>query len=71
MECGGTTPLIILTPTLDRGKWSAVRPGRFSFCEYAHWYSSCRRLGVLQSWIDAVGKRKILIPAGNRTTILR
>jgi hypothetical protein len=56
-----------LTSALDGGEWSASRPGRFTPTERApgtHW---------IEGWVgsravlEAVAKRKIPSPAGNRT----
>jgi hypothetical protein len=56
-----------LTSALDGGKWSALRPGRFTSRERApdtHWIGGW--VGP-RAVLDAVVKRKIPSPAGNRT----
>jgi hypothetical protein len=56
-----------LTSELDWGEWSASRPSRFTPRERApctHWIGSW--VGP-RAVLDAVVKRKIPIPTGNRT----
>jgi hypothetical protein len=61
----------ILTSALDRGEGSASRLGRFTPGERApgpHWIGG---LVGLRACLDAMEKRKYLVPAGNRTPALQ
>jgi hypothetical protein len=56
---------------LDKGEWSASRPGRFTPGERApgtHWIGDC--VG-LRAGLDAMEKRKSLVPATNQTPTLQ
>jgi hypothetical protein len=60
-----------LTSALDGGEWSTSRPGRFTPKERApgtHWIGGW--MGP-RTVLDAVVKKKIPAPAGNRTPIVQ